>query len=392
MSEMEVFLEEIHIENYRSLHNVRFPLKRLTILVGPNASGKSNVLRALGLLSGMANHDELPSTQFIQDDLWAGAVKGSNMVFELHTTAEKTKSVYQLGLKADGDSSYAKEELLVNDVEVISTQDGKGIVRDESNENPIKYNSEKLVLNSVGAYGEKPFTNALVGFIKVWEFYNIQPEMIRSSFFSKRWAEMEGLSQLDSAGMNLYNVLSNWHNADRELFLNVSEGLATSTGINIDCHTVDGKNQVGLLEGYEKPIPLEKASDGTLRLAAYYTLLNQPELPPLISIEEPERHLHPGILSEMAKILQKIAAESQVIVTTHSPEFLDCFSAEDLSDELGVLLLNKHPETGTEIFNLEDIRGDQIALDGWIKDFGVGSAIFDSGLINPTEEESVCQS
>jgi len=392
MSEMEVFLEEIHIENYRSLHNVRFPLKRLTILVGPNASGKSNVLRALGLLSGMANHDELPSTQFIQGDLWAGAVKGSNMVFELHTTAEKTKSVYQLGLKAAGDSSYAKEELLVNDVEVISTQDGKGIVRDESNENPIKYNSEKLVLNSVGAYGEKPFTNALVGFIKVWEFYNIQPEMIRSSFFSKRWAEMEGLSQLDSAGMNLYNVLSNWHNADRELFLNVSEGLATSMGINIDCHTVDGKNQVGLLEGYEKPIPLEKASDGTLRLAAYYTLLNQPELPPLISIEEPERHLHPGILPEMAKILQKIAAESQVIVTTHSPEFLDCFSAEDLSDELGVLLLNKHPETGTEIFNLEDIREDQIALDGWIKDFGVGSAIFDSGLINPTEEESVCQS
>ena len=62
-----------------------------------------------------------------------------------------------------------------------------------------------------------------------------------------------------------------------------------------------------LLEGYKNPIPLVEASDGTLRLIAYYTLLNLPELPPLIAIEEPERNLHPGALTDIAKVLEQIA-------------------------------------------------------------------------------------
>ena len=48
-----------------------------------------------------------------------------------------------------------------------------------------------------------------------------------------------------------------------------------------------------LLEGYKDPLPLTGASDGTLRLLAYNTLLNQSELPPLITIEEPERKFTP---------------------------------------------------------------------------------------------------
>ena len=47
MSEQKAFLERVHIKNYLSLRNVTLPLKPLTVLVGPNASGKSNVLGAL---------------------------------------------------------------------------------------------------------------------------------------------------------------------------------------------------------------------------------------------------------------------------------------------------------------------------------------------------------
>ncbi|MCG8620752.1 MAG: ATP-binding protein, partial [Proteobacteria bacterium] len=47
MSEQKAFLEKVHIKNYRSLRNVTLPLKPLTVLVGPNASGKSNVLESL---------------------------------------------------------------------------------------------------------------------------------------------------------------------------------------------------------------------------------------------------------------------------------------------------------------------------------------------------------
>ena len=53
MSEQKAFLEKVHIKNYRSLRNVTLPLKSLTVLVGPNASGKSNTLNALHLFKGI---------------------------------------------------------------------------------------------------------------------------------------------------------------------------------------------------------------------------------------------------------------------------------------------------------------------------------------------------
>ena len=76
------------------------------------------------------------------------------------------------------------------------------------------------------------------------------------------------------------------------------------------------------------PIPLlERVSDGTLRLVAYYILLHEPELPPLIAIEEPERNLHPGALADIADVLEQIAEQSQVIITTHSSQLLDAFKS-----------------------------------------------------------------
>ena len=72
MSEGKVFLEKIHIKNFLSLRNVTLPLKPLTVLVGPNASGKPNVLRALRFLKTMTRDTPL-STEFTRERLWAGA-------------------------------------------------------------------------------------------------------------------------------------------------------------------------------------------------------------------------------------------------------------------------------------------------------------------------------
>ena len=132
--------------------------------------------------------------------------------------------------------------------------------------------------------------------------------------------------------------------------------------IQIDHCLIDGKNQLCLLEGYKNPIPLHGASDGTLRLIAYNILLNEPELPPLIAIEEPERNLHPGALTEIANVLEQIAQRSQVIITTHSSQLLDAFNPESLSDSLGVLLLlfsahkTSHPVVGTSLTALLILR------------------------------------
>ena len=380
MSEMRTFLKSIHIQNFRSLRDVTLPLKPLTVLVGPNASGKSNALKALRVLNRLINDEKLPSVSEIQNLLWAG--DANHIAFELHAQVGETSTDYQLELKAEAGNPFATEELLVNGVKVISIQDGDGVVQDEDGKNETRYRSSKLALRTAGDYGKKPVTSALTEFMQDWIIYDIPPDWIRQ--------DIEKFPFDDDRSPFSY-LLSYWHKNDRERFNSVSESLEAATTFRIDQRSINGEDRLYLLEGYKKPIPLEEASDGTLRLIAYYTLLNESELLPLFAIEEPEHNLHPGALKDIAKILEQMAERSQMIITTHSSQLLDAFSSESLSDSLGVLLLRNVPGHGTKITNLEDILEDEAALNGWIADFGIGSAIFDSGLVSPTEEEPVCQ-
>ena len=393
MSEMQPFLDNVRIENYLSLCDVELPLKPLTVLVGPNASGKSNILSALELLKAMMIREKLPPVQLIQEALWAGAGAGSNITFELQAEVEKKRAEYELGLKAEMGNPSVDEELRVKNVPVISVQSGEGVVQDEDGKNDTPYKSSSLALKSAGNYGNKPITKALKEFIQGWEFYNFRPESIRQNLreYSLTTKELSQSPQLDSSGFSLPDVLSDWYTKTRDRFRSVSESLAASTNLKIDQHTNNGEPELCLLEGYKKSIPLEGASDGTLRLIAYYTLLNQPELPPLIAIEEPERSLHPGVLGDITNVLEQMAKRSQVIVTTHSSQLLDEFNPKNLSGSLGILLLRNRLGDGTEVTPLENILEDEVALNGWITDFGIGSAIFDSNLINSIEEEPVCQ-
>ena len=391
MSEQKAFLKKVHIKNYRSLRNVTLPLKPLTVLVGPNASGKSNTLKSLGLLNGMLRFETPPAkADFLRDLLWAGET--DYITCELYLKVKEKPVRYKLEFKAKGEKLSIDEELLVNRVKVISVQSGEGKVKDEDGKNTTTYKSNKLALRSAGDYGNKPITSVLTEFMQGWEFYDFQPDHIRtnSNRFSPITKDIREPLKLNRYGVNIPDILWNWYEDTSEDFRYVSEALSAATNINIDYRKIDGEFQLCFLEGYKRAIPLTNGSDGTLRLLAYNTLLNQSELPPLIAIEEPERSLHPGALKDIAYIFEKLAERTQVIITTHSSQLLDTFNSESLSDSLGVLLLRNRPGLGTEILNIEDIRDKREALAGWIADFGIGSAVFDSGLLQDLMEEPVC--
>ena len=129
MSEVKAFLEKVHIKNFLSLRDVKLPLKPLTVLVGPNASGKSNILRALVFLKKMMIDENLSLVKRIQGYLWAG--KAGHITFQLQAEVEETPAIYDLALKAEADNPSVDEELSVNTVEVISIKSGEGVVRDE---------------------------------------------------------------------------------------------------------------------------------------------------------------------------------------------------------------------------------------------------------------------
>lgn len=396
MSEVNTFLKEVHITNYLSLRDVVLPLKPLTVLVGPNASGKSNVLSALMLLNSMIRAEAPPPVDLIQKLLWAGEAS-RRITFQLQAEVTGVPAEYELELRADSENRLACEKLFVENIDVISVQEGQGYVKDEDGENRTTYQSKKLALKSAGDYGEKPITSLFTDFVRHWEFYDFQPSVMRGrvtsldQFIPGEPKETRASPQLNYAGLTLTELLSYWFENNKERFEIISRSLAKSTNISIDHRIIDGEPQICLSEGYKNPIPLQGASDGTLRLVAYYTLLNQIILPPLIAIEEPERNLHPGALHDIAAVLERIAERSQVIITTHSSQLLDAFSSDNPSDSLCILLLRNRPGQGTEVINLEDVRRDRESLDGWIADFGIGSGIFDSGLLQEYMAEPACQ-
>ncbi|HAI70018.1 MAG TPA: hypothetical protein DCM38_11365 [Gammaproteobacteria bacterium] len=381
MADKNIFLKQLNLRNFLSLHEVSLPFKPLTVLVGANASGKSNILKACLVLNRMIQRREtLPESTTIQAWTWAGEPHGQ-IDFEIQLEIDNNPVIYRLVLQNSSKKPIYTENLLINDVDVISVQDGKGQIRDENKASPIlSYSSEKLALTSAGDYGTKPITNLLTDFIKNWAFFNFMPEVMRSKNVLFLNPTLDIPTQLDDDGSVLKRLLFSWHEKNTEQFEAVSQALASSvTQFRLESLNEDG--ELGLLEGYDKPIPLDKASDGTLRLLAYYTLLNQSELPPLIAIEEPERNLHPAALAEVANLLEELAMRTQVIVTTHSAQLLDAFDKDNLGHRLGVLLLQNHKGYGTQIIDFEKEKNNRTALSGWVKDFGIGSAIFDSALL-----------
>ena len=71
-------------------------------------------------------------------------------------------------------------------------------------------------------------------------------------------------------------------------------------------------------------------SDGTLRIFGILLALYQSPAPKLLVIEEPEQAVHPGVLGVLADAFREAAESTQIIVTTHSPHFIDHFQPEQV--------------------------------------------------------------
>ena len=113
-------------------------------------------------------------------------------------------------------------------------------------------------------------------------------------------------------------------------------------------------------------------SDGTLRFLFLLTVLASPDPAPLIAIDEPETGLHPSMLQLVAEYAADAAERTQVILTTHSPQFLDAFKG--FSPKITV---TKWSEGQTFLKSLD---GEMLA--GWLKEYSLGSLQLSGELEN----------
>jgi predicted ATPase len=272
--------------------------------------------------------------------------------------------------------AYQYENLRIGNTDVIDVTRGKGQVCNEDGKEPVVYTGTQLALKSAGSYGEKPITNAIANFIRSWEFYDIDPDYIRQERLPMLFSPGQGL---DSKGGALYSRLSKWTSNNPTILSAINNGMKACGNTMLE-FSKSGK-ELKINEGLSKPLSLDVASDGTLRLLFYYTLPHQPDLPALVGIEEPERNLHPAVLTRVSHLLEQLAQKSQVIITTHSSQLLDCFTPASLQKDLAVVLLHRKGNQGTQAVSLETIQNDRKSVRDWMNDFGIGNAVFQSQLL-----------
>jgi len=245
-------------------------------------------------------------------------------------------------------------------------------------------------LQSAGNFGNKPLTKKIANYITNWQFHNIDPDIMKQdgSFFladivtefPSETEKNKDNSILDSYARNAQQILNYWAKNKKEKFSVVSQELEQYLQISL-IPPEKRKSTINVSEGGGNKIPLHNMSDGTLRFIAYLIMLHQSDLPPLIGIEEPERNFHPSILKDVASIIKRLSQKTQVIFTTHSSQLLDCFSTDEVFEDISVILLSKKGESGTKAYLLDELKEKHEDLLDWMNDFGLGSAIYHSNLL-----------
>jgi predicted ATPase len=385
-------LESARIKNYKSLGDINLSFKNLTIIVGANSSGKSCSLESLHLLKIIVEAGKLPPSFLLENEIRKGE-ESAGITFQV-SIKENNKNVdYSINLTVkdnlEDNSVILSEELRVAGIKVISINNGEGNIQDErTNPNRIKqpYRATPytVALSSIGNIGEKPITKSVSNFIQEWKFYDLDPDFIRSYASPQRRNESasENPTSLDLSGQHLQGLLQHWASVDEKIFQYVSDEIRRCLNINLIAVSEKNSLVVKVKEANGLEIPFRNLSDGTLRMIGYFSLLYEPHIPTLIAIEEPERNFHPGILQDIASILKRLSQKTQVVITTHSSQLLDCFSIEDIrSSDVSIILFKKNPKSGTEAIGLDSLSENCSGLQDWMQDFGVGDAIYHSHLL-----------
>lgn len=164
-------------------------------------------------------------------------------------------------------------------------------------------------------------------------------DVTRSSALRTKAAEIKPTPLLTSNGDNLGTVLHEILN--RYDFRSTAQELREFLSVaypwfeDITCETTYGAPPQVLVRTHERgmsrAMELWELSDGMLRFLCLATALLNPIPPSLVAIDEPELGLHPGLLPIVAEMIKTAAERTQVLVTTHSPDLLDCFDIGDVA-------------------------------------------------------------
>lgn len=351
-------LTRVEARNFRSLGRVDLQLGDLTVLIGPNGSGKTNVLNVLRFLATTVRFDLAAAL-----DVWRGfdhiqrqvAKPGpvSITVEGLITPNSSPNATdrYHLRLRRQGTSISRYEEftfkrragqgrrITVNGDLVTITEDEKPLAeRRLATKQTTGLATLPKLADEDGGLGIRLFTDFLSS-IRV-----LEPDVEQARLPARHYG-----AALAEDASNLADTLAQLRTRDPDSFRLLTVELARCLpGLeDIRLMPVGGASSnvaVQLVErGVTQPIDLADASYGTVRLLALLTALHQPDPPPFMAIEEVDHGLHPYALDVLVERIRAATSRCQILAATHSPTMVGRLKPEE------IVVCDRDPETGESI-------------------------------------------
>jgi predicted ATPase len=339
-------IEYLRVQNYRALRDLELRnITPLTVFLGPNGSGKSTIFDVFAFMSECFSVGlrKAWDRRGRFKELRTRGADGPIVIELKYREKPRTPIItYHLAIEEKPKGPYVAEEWLEwrrkqrgKPFRFLSFQDGAGLVA--SGEKPDEQaerieerldSAEMVAVNTLGQFAKHPRVSALRRFITGWYLSYLSADNTRGT------PEAGPQERLSATGDNLPNViqyLKEQHpNRLGHILTVLSSRVPRLEKVEAEL-MADGRLLLQIKDApFDRPILAKFTSDGTLKMLAYLTLLYDPEPPQLIGIEEPENYLHPRLLPELAEECRNVTDRTQLMVTTHSPFFVNGLRAKEL--------------------------------------------------------------
>jgi predicted ATPase len=344
----------------------------VTVLLGPNGSGKSTLFDVFSFLSDCFRH----SLRYAWDKRGRAReirTRGSTgpVIIEIKYREQPALPLitYHLAIDEEERGPVVVEEWLQwrrgqrgKPFHFLEYRRGEGRVisgempdeKDQRVDVPLR-SPDLIAVNTLGQIAEHPRVAALREFIMGWYLSYLSLADTRGQ------PEAGPQERLSRTGDNLPNVIQFLKEQHPDRLQKIEEIMRQRVPRLASVVTEimpDGRLLLQIKDApFDQPILSRFASDGTLKMLAYLTILYGPNPPPFIGIEEPENFLYPHLLPGLAEECRAAAEFAQILISTHSPTFVNWFRPEE------VLVLSRDHQGYTRIARAADIRGVREFLD-----------------------------